>query len=258
MRTSLPAWLAALTVAAWLATAATARSDDEGFVRISDQAGAGPSASGSATCGPAGCPTEACPPGVCGPACRPDRRGCCLLGHKRCPGPHDHCCPLTAMLCCDACTHSPDHGWARPRHYPIHRVPVTYQQFWPDKWYGQPGSGFIGAYPMVYQPTDTTELGFYYQRVPYWTPKPWMLPPGPPWPPEWHHRDCLGPYDTPFSEFGPYGSPAAAVYAAGGGSISSAAAGREVTVERPAGSASGPTNQPGQFPQATLPPRPVQ
>jgi hypothetical protein len=32
---------------------------------------------------------------------------------------------------------------------------------------------------MVYQPTDTTQLGFYYQHVPFWMPDPSRLPPRP-------------------------------------------------------------------------------
>jgi hypothetical protein len=202
MRTTRLSWMATLAVAACL-TGSAARADD-GVVRISDGAIPGPG------CATGGCEIGVGPDGACGPVCQhagcgepcddDDRcRGCGLLSclkHRHMAGAHDHCCPLTAMLCGDACTHSPDWGWNRPRHYPIHRVPVTYHRFWPTKWYGEPGSAFIAAYPMVYQPTDTTELGFYYQRVPYWTPKPWMLPPGPPFPPQWHHRDCYGPYDA--------------------------------------------------------------
>ncbi len=35
-------------------------------------------------------------------------------------------------------------------------------------------------------PTDTTQLGYYYQKVPTWVPVPGMIPP-PPQPEEWHH-----------------------------------------------------------------------
>ena len=60
----------------------------------------------------------------------------------------------------------------------------------------QPGSQFklfkvirgtsvqVIALRMVYQPTDTTQLGFYYQSVPRWQYRPEMLPaaPRPYWP----------------------------------------------------------------------------
>ena len=93
----------------------------------------------------------------------------------------------------------PDHGWGRPIKRPINRLPVMYQRYWPNAWYGQPGSGYHGAnvnyYPAVYMPTDTTQLGYYYQRVPFWRPNPSMTPPVP-WPSQWHKRECGA---TPFS-----------------------------------------------------------
>lgn len=88
---------------------------------------------------------------------------------------------------------APDHGWGRPIKRPINRLPVLYQKYWPDAWYGQRGAQFGGAgvnyYPQVYMPTDTTQLGFYYQRVPFWRPNPGMIPPVP-WPSQWHKREC--------------------------------------------------------------------
>jgi hypothetical protein len=91
-----------------------------------------------------------------------------------------------------ACTHSPDYGWTRPVKYPIRRVPVEYHRYWPTKWYGEPGT--VQPYPtgrqfpVVFTPTDTTQLGYYYQRVPTWRPNPAMIPP-PPFPTQWHHRE---------------------------------------------------------------------
>ncbi len=89
---------------------------------------------------------------------------------------------------------SPDHGWCRPIKYPIRRMPVQYYSYWPARWYGEPGSGIAPnapRFPVIYTPTDTTQLGVYYQRVPQWLPNPAMIPP-PPWPTEWHRRYCPG------------------------------------------------------------------
>ena len=53
------------------------------------------------------------------------------------------------------------------------------------QWYGA-GADYSGSYaPMVYQPTDTTQLGYYYQHVPFWQPMPNRLPPRP-IPAQWH------------------------------------------------------------------------
>lgn len=93
----------------------------------------------------------------------------------------------------NACTYSPDHNWSRPVKHPIRRAPVEYRRYWPDKWYGEPGSASRKAhYPTVAVPTDTTQLGYYYQRVPQWRPNPGMIPPRP-WPSLWHRRECPGP-----------------------------------------------------------------
>jgi len=89
------------------------------------------------------------------------------------------------------CTHSPDYGWSRPTKIPIQRAPVEYRRYSPTKRYGEPGSAFSQSrqFPMVYMPTDTTQLGFYYQRVPQWRPNPAMIPTRP-WPSVWHNREC--------------------------------------------------------------------
>src|SRR5690606_22022975 len=41
----------------------------------------------------------------------------------------------------------------------------------------------------VYMPTDTTQLGYYYQHVPYWLPRPNAVPPAPR-PADWHVSMC--------------------------------------------------------------------
>lgn len=101
--------------------------------------------------------------------------------------------PLRNMLTPDkSCTYSPAHGWARPVPHPVVRYPVEYRRYWPAKWYGEPGGGIspkARRYPTIYMPTDTTQLGFYYQVVPRWRPNPAMIPPAP-WPPHWHSREC--------------------------------------------------------------------
>lgn len=73
-------------------------------------------------------------------------------------------------------------GRVVPTVHPINREPVMYLRYWPDQWYGMPGGGIAAdapRAPQIYMPTDTTQLGFYYQRVPTWEPRPWMLPPPP-------------------------------------------------------------------------------
>ena len=83
------------------------------------------------------------------------------------------------------CKKSPDYGYSPPAKYPLHRRGVEYNTYFPNQWYGLPGGGLAGGYPMVYQATDTTQLGFYYQHVPYWQPNPNMLPQRPV-PAQWH------------------------------------------------------------------------
>jgi len=86
------------------------------------------------------------------------------------------------------CKHSPDHGYSTPGKIPIYRRGVQYNQYFPAAWYGTANGGITaGNYPQIYQPTDTTQLGFYYQHVPYWQPNPNALPPRP-IPAQWHRR----------------------------------------------------------------------
>jgi hypothetical protein len=82
------------------------------------------------------------------------------------------------------CKNSPDHGYSPPAKYPLHRRGVQYNAYFPNHWYGTPGASYAGA-PMVYQPTDTTQLGFSYQHVPFWQPQPGMMPQRPV-PAQWH------------------------------------------------------------------------
>ncbi len=100
--------------------------------------------------------------------------------------------PVSVWIRGNGNTYSPDHGWAPPVKYPIREVPVSYYRYWPNRWYGEPGAGLPAnapRFPVVYMPSDTTQLGIYYQRVPTWQPNPAMIPPAP-WPSVWHRRDC--------------------------------------------------------------------
>ena len=123
-------------------------------------------------CPTGGCPTGNCPSGI-GQDCQsgycPSCRGGCLHGHF---GEH-------------YCKHSPDYGYAPPTKYPLHRRGVEYTHYYPQKWYGAGADYSQSPAPMVYQPTDTTQLGYYYQHVPFWQPMPNRLPPRP-IPAQWH------------------------------------------------------------------------
>lgn len=84
-----------------------------------------------------------------------------------------------------------------PSIHAVQRDPVLYQRWWPHRWYGMPGGGIAAdaqRAPVVYIPTDTTQLGYYNQRVPYWTPRPGMYPTAAPDPTMLHNytRPPLG------------------------------------------------------------------
>lgn len=74
---------------------------------------------------------------------------------------------------------APDHGWTPPGRKPIYRIWVPYYKFWPDAWTGHPVAAVGYRAPVVYMPTDTTQLGYYYQHVPHWHRYQGMLPPVP-------------------------------------------------------------------------------
>lgn len=101
--------------------------------------------------------------------------------------------PLDKWLFVDGyCTHSPDHGWAPPQPSPVIRQGAGYVRMVPERWYGQPNNGPAQQFhraPMVGTPTDTTQLGYYYQHVPSFQPNPGMLPPRPV-PSQYHNRSC--------------------------------------------------------------------
>ena len=71
----------------------------------------------------------------------------------------------------------PDYGWQAPVGYPIQRVPVGYTKWYPNQWYGLPGSQKPAVAPVAFMPTDTSQLGYYHQQVPTWRPlAPGSLP----------------------------------------------------------------------------------
>ena len=84
----------------------------------------------------------------------------------------------------------PYYNWHRVVRRPIWRTPVVYNRYWPNHYYtgGQAWSGVGAAQPLpvVTHPTDTTQMGVYYQQVPMWQPNPRMVPPTP-WPWDWHY-----------------------------------------------------------------------
>ena len=79
--------------------------------------------------------------------------------------------------------------WHPPQPNPIHRASVVYQRYLPQVPYGSGPMPGVNNAPMVYQPTDTTQLGFTYQHVPTWRPNPNMIP-SPPFPEYYHSRHC--------------------------------------------------------------------
>jgi hypothetical protein len=106
-------------------------------------------------------------------------RGRCFHGHLmgKLHGPHV----------------SPGTGYVMPNRVPIYRNPVGYTQWYPSYWSGHGYGVPVPFNPAVAVPTDTTQLGYYYNHVPTWTPKPGMLPPIPR-PDAWHVRSCNNGY----------------------------------------------------------------
>ena len=83
----------------------------------------------------------------------------------------------------------PDKGWSPPVHYPVNYNGAWYAAYHPKAYYGNPGGGFVASYPAVYQPNDTTQLGYSYLKVPTWQSRPDLLPPVP-HPSNFHDRGC--------------------------------------------------------------------
>jgi hypothetical protein len=80
----------------------------------------------------------------------------------------------------------PTAGWVAPGVIPMHRMWVPYHKFFPNPWMGQPAGPQVRL-PVIYMPTDTTQLGYYYQHVPHWHTYANMIPPVPR-PIDWHYK----------------------------------------------------------------------
>lgn len=156
-------WLGALALTGLMSVSGSLMAQDgsEGIARISDRA---PVTTGGEVY-----------QGGYGGDCYGDN---CQHGHGR----RGH-----GLFCDHYCSHSPDYGYSIPQKYPIHRRGVQYQNLFPAQWHGMPQTGTANvSYPMVYTPTDTTQLGFYYQHVPFWQPDPSRIP-AKPIPAQWHY-----------------------------------------------------------------------
>jgi hypothetical protein len=86
---------------------------------------------------------------------------------------------------------APDYGWGAPGRYPIQHNNVTYRRFHPSVYYGdRVPKQEVKRYPIIAQPTDTSQQGYYYQHVPVWGGPPKGLLPPAPHPHTWHKRPC--------------------------------------------------------------------
>jgi hypothetical protein len=124
--------------------------------------------------------------------------GCCdYCGDANCPGKKGlWTFPFVRwVLDPDYYTVAPDYGWSPPARVPVRRQNVTYQNYGPNAWggagagdsnAGAAGQGQPQRRPIIATPTDTTQLGYYYQHVPTWQPK--NILPVAPHPRHWHTR----------------------------------------------------------------------
>jgi len=110
----------------------------------------------------------------------------CQNGHHRGGRGNGNGNPLTRSMSTKA---YPDSGWAPPVNYPVNYDGTWYGAYHPQAFYGSPGGGFIANYPTVYQPNDTTQLGYSYMKVPTWQTRTDMIPPVPV-PGNYHNRGC--------------------------------------------------------------------
>jgi len=83
----------------------------------------------------------------------------------------------------------PDGGYNPPVNMPVNYNWAQYQQILPAQPYGTAGGGFTAQYPIVANPSDTAQSGYYLHKVPSWQPQPGMIPPTPN-PALFHNRVC--------------------------------------------------------------------
>lgn len=147
------------------------------------------------------CPTGNCPPG-----------GSNGVGGYGTGGQYGNCpsgqCPYCrgghCKFCEHYCKHSPGYGYTPPAKYPLLRRGVQYNTYFPAQWYGAGGEFVQSSAPMVYQPTDTTQLGFYYKHAPFWQPYPNPLPERP-IPAQWHITPApIRAYGNSYGYYGGY------------------------------------------------------
>ncbi len=113
----------------------------------------------------------------------------CAPCDSRCAGWTRPLFPNNCAARCCATKAYPDAGWNPPTHMPVNYDGAWYGSYLPQHAYGTPGGGFIANHPTVYQPTDTTQLGYYYHKVPTWQSRANMIPPVP-HPRDFHARVC--------------------------------------------------------------------
>lgn len=71
--------------------------------------------------------------------------------------------------------HSYNYGWGIPSSR-LTRIGAQYTQWHPQTPYSQTGGSLPGGiYPTVYQPTDTTQQGYYYMHAPRWGRYGWYV-----------------------------------------------------------------------------------
>jgi hypothetical protein len=163
----------AMTLLGLLAGAASA--DEGGVVKVSDSP---PPASGSAPAGP----SDAVPATT---------SGANVVVGADCQGGDGTIGRARLGSCLEAIlAYNPARGFRPPTSVGVDRDAVIYYRYWPARWYGDPNYRLAPSFPMVYMPTDTTQLGVYYARVPQWLPNPGMYP-RPPRPDEWNRRVSL-------------------------------------------------------------------
>ena len=194
--------LAGLCAAAAGLSAATAPAADgpaEGFVRTTDRVTRVSSEAGPG-CPPGGAPAVHGLPAVHGGVGVPGAG--LVAGHLSKLAPHGYITwgeigrglmekpPLIPPLGGYDAYLPPDYGWQAPIAYPVQRVPVRYQRYYPDQWYGLPGSQKAAVAPVAFMPTDTSQLGYYHQQVPTWRPPAPGSFPAPPDPRLLHRREC--------------------------------------------------------------------
>ncbi len=94
----------------------------------------------------------------------------------------------TLQWCCTT-KGSGDSGWAPPARLPVNYDASGFAAYHRNAWYGTEGGGYGAGAPMVYQPTDTAQLGYSYANVPTWRRDPSKIP-SVPYPSNYHARIC--------------------------------------------------------------------